>query len=124
MLIASPAFLPRIRSITKRAFCGETRTNLAFARVSICQLVRDLPVIWALKARRAGAAAGIEKGIAARAKPTTAPPLAGATRRRGGFGRRARAGRDRSRRRRLLGSDLDAVPLEGPRRRKLAELVT
>src|SRR5271167_2035399 len=35
MLMASPAFLPRIKSITKRAFCGETRTNFAVARASI-----------------------------------------------------------------------------------------
>src|ERR1035437_7820400 len=35
IVIASPAFRPRIRSTTKRAFCGETRTCLASALTAI-----------------------------------------------------------------------------------------
>src|ERR1051326_1379514 len=35
MLMAAPAFLPRMRSITRRAFWGDTRMYLAVARASI-----------------------------------------------------------------------------------------
>src|SRR6476646_9205080 len=41
MWMASPAFWPRIRSITRRAFCGEVRRYRASALACIVRLLRQ-----------------------------------------------------------------------------------
>src|ERR1022692_1849629 len=54
MWIASPAFWPRMRSITRRAFCGEVRRYRASALACIVNLLRRLGRL--LRGTRGGSA--------------------------------------------------------------------